>query len=678
MKVSNILDKIDGGSMALPQFQRGYVWNRNQVRGVMQSLYRGWPIGGLLAWITSADTAESRGDKNLPPGSVTLLLDGQQRVTTLYGIIRGTPPPFFDGNAAAFTNLYFNLEDESFEFYRASMMDGNPLWINVTELMQIGSGKAIGNLYANAELGPELQGSPKFQEYINRLNAIDAIKQVNLHVEEVTGEDKTVDVVVEIFNLVNSGGTKLSKGDLALARIGAGWPEARDELRARLSKWRKARFDFSMDWLLRNINTIVTGEALFSALRNADTPTIQDGLNRAESSVDWLLNLISSRLGLDHDRVLGGRYAFPVMSRFLQLNGGKITDYRQQGKLLYWYVHSFLWGRYAGSTETVINQDLAALEGKITVDGAAEGSEPLDRLIAQLRRSRGDLTVRDGDFSGWSQGARFYPLLYLLTRVWGARDWGDGNVLSKHLLGSRSSLELHHIFPKAFLYKHGYDKTEVNALANFTFLTAATNGALSDRPPHDYFKEVEESQPGALESHWIPMDRDLWRVENYREFLAERRRMLADAANRLLDDLLAGEAPQLGQAEEPVAEPDESTLHVETPTSGAALVGAAASEEDEQKLECAYWAEDQGLPSPQIDYIYADPVSGEQLAVFDLAWPEGVQEGLTPPVAVLLGETPETEQVANHGGYLFFTDVEEFKTYARAHSLVEQAAVSGA
>jgi hypothetical protein len=670
VKVSSILDQIEGGSMALPQFQRGYVWNRNQVRGVMHSLYRGWPIGSLLAWVTSADTAELRGDQSLPPGSVKLLLDGQQRITTLYGIIRGTPPPFFDGNEAAFAGLHFHLEEQIFEFYRPTVMAGNPLWIDVSELMQIGVGKAIGNLYSNAEL------APKLQPYINRLTALDAIKQADLHVEEVTGEDKNVDVVVEIFNLVNSGGTKLSKGDLALARIAAGWPEARNELRARLSKWRKARFNFEMDWLLRNINTILTGEALFSALRNVDTPTIADGLNRAEYSVDWLLNLISSRLGLDHDRVLGGRYAFPVMSRYLQQNGGKITDHREQGKLLYWYVHSFLWGRYTGSTETIINQDLAALEGKIAVDGVTEDADPLDRLIAQLRRSRGDLTVREGDFSGWSQGARFYPLLYLLTRVWGARDWGDGNALSKHLLGSRSSLELHHIFPKAYLYKNGYDKTEVNALANFTFLTAETNGWLSDRPPQEYFEEVEERQPGALRSHWIPADSDLWRVENYREFLAERRRLLAEAANRLLEDLLAGEVPQPGEAGEPVMEEVDSELPTDQATTREALMGVGVSDEDEQKLECAYWAEEQGLPSPQIDFTYADEISGEQLAVFDLAWPEGIQEGLTQPVAILLEEPLEAEQVANHAGYLFFTSVEEFKTYARSHSLVEQAAAS--
>lgn len=663
MKVSDILNQIEGGSMALPQFQRGYVWNREQVRSVMSSLYRGWPIGGLLAWVTSADTAESRGDQSLPPGSVKLLLDGQQRITTLYGIIRGTPPPFFDGNAAAFTGLYFHLDDEVFEFYRPTRMDGNPLWVNVTELMQIGSGKAIENLFGNPEL------APKFQTYINRLNAIDAIKQVDLHIEEVTGRDKTVDTVVEIFNLVNSGGTKLSKGDLALARIGAGWPEARDELRARLSKWRNAGFNFEMDWLLRNINTIVTGEALFSALRDADTQTVADGLKRAESSIDTLLNLISSRLGLDHDRVLGGRYAFPVMSRFLQQNGGHLTDHHQQGKLLYWYVHSFLWGRYAGSTETIINQDLAAISGTKTVDGVSDGADPLERLIDQLRRSRGDLTVREGDFSGWSQGARFYPLLYLLTRVWGARDWGNGNALSMHLLGKFSSLQLHHIFPKAYLYKNGHDKTEVNALANFAFLTAKTNQELSDRSPHDYFEEVEERQPGALESQWIPMNRDLWRVENYREFLAARRQLLADAANRLLEDLLAGQSLQGAAASEPAAVEIESVPTEEV--AAATLIGVAASQEDDEKLECAYWAEENGFPSPHIDFVCADESSGEDLAVFDLAWPEGLQPGFSQPVAILLDEPREVEEAANRAGYRFFTTVEEFKEYVEKVILAE-------
>ena len=185
--------------------------------------------------------------------------------------------------------------------------------------------------------------------------------------------------------------------------------------------------------------------------------------------IDGLLNLISGRLGLDHDRVLGGRYAFPVMSRYLQQNGGKPKDQVESDKLLYWYVHSFLWGRYTGSTESVINQDLLAVIEK------SEGA--LDRLIDQLRQNRGDLRIHPNDFARWSRGARFYPLLYLLTRTWGAKDWCSNIELSQNLLGKENSLQLHHVFPKNYLYKHGYQRPEINALANFAFQTMECNGA---------------------------------------------------------------------------------------------------------------------------------------------------------------------------------------------------------
>jgi uncharacterized protein with ParB-like and HNH nuclease domain len=83
MKIHTILDQIDLGSMALPEFQRGYVWNRDQVRGLMHSLYRKHPVGSLLVWVTKTENADVRGDGQLAPGSVKLLLDGQQRITSL-------------------------------------------------------------------------------------------------------------------------------------------------------------------------------------------------------------------------------------------------------------------------------------------------------------------------------------------------------------------------------------------------------------------------------------------------------------------------------------------------------------------------------------------------------------------------------------------------------------------
>ena len=101
-----------------------------------------------------------------------------------------------------------------------------------------------------------------------RLSRLLGITDVDLHVEEVTGTDKTLDVVVDIFNQVNSGGTKLSKGDLALAKICADWPEARDTMKAKLKEWAKADYHFNLDWLLRSVNTVLTGEAKFQFLHD--------------------------------------------------------------------------------------------------------------------------------------------------------------------------------------------------------------------------------------------------------------------------------------------------------------------------------------------------------------------------------------------------------------------------
>lgn len=645
MQIRTILDQIDLGSMALPEFQRGYVWNRDQVRGLMYSLYRKHPVGSLLVWVTKTENADTRGDGVLSPGSVKLLLDGQQRITSLYGIIRGNPPRFFDGNVNAFTGLYFNLEEELFEFYAPMKMQDKPLWIDVTELMK----KGVGDFVQRIVTAPEFQ--PKLPLYINRLTSVENIKEIDLHMEEVTGEDKTVDVVVDIFNRVNSGGTKLSKGDLALAKICAEWPEARAEMKARLDKWRRAGFNFKLEWLLRCINAIITGEALFSFLKDVSTSTFREGLNQAEESIDKIINLISGRLGLDHDRVLGSRYSFPLIARYLVQRGGRLNEQSERDKILYWYIQTFLWGRYAGSTESVLNQDLHAIE---------ENEGALDRLITLLRQNRGDLRLNANDFLGWSQGARFYPLLYMLTRTAHAKDWGTGIELSNHLLGRFSRLEIHHIFPKALLYRNGYSRQDVNALANFTFLTRETNLLVSDRDPAAYLEEFARRNPSAIESHWIPMNHDLWRVENYTAFLEARRELLAKAANEFLDSLLAGALPE-GNAQEMTAAIEPSAV---------AVTGGIEGEGEEQLVfEVNMWVVRQGLPEGEMMYELTDPETGSPQAIIDLAWPNGLQEGYSQPVALLVEEGQETEEIVNRAGYRYFTDTEAFRTYIETEIL---------
>ena len=638
MKVSTILDHIDSGHMALPEFQRGYVWNRDQVRGLFGSLYRRHPVGGLLVWATESKTATHRGDGPLAAGIVKLLLDGQQRMTSLYGVVRGAPPKFFDGNASAFTGLRFHLETETFAFYQPMKMQGDPQWVDVTELMQkgnVGLGEFVARLSQDTALVAKLGA------YVGRLSRLLGIVDIELHIEEVTGADKSLDVVVDIFNQVNSGGTKLSKGDLALAKICAEWPDARDEMKQSLKGWAANGYHFNLDWLLRSVNTALTGEAKFSFLHDKTAQEVQDGLKRAVNRIDMCLNLIGGRLGLDHDQVLFGRFAIPVMVRYLDMRSGSL-DATERDKMLFWFVQAGMWGRFSGSTESYIDQDLAALEGS---DGG------LDKLLEQLRLWHGGLRAEPGHFTGWSLGARFYPVLYLLTRMGESKDWGTGLPLKSSLLGKMNKLEVHHIFPKAQLYKLKHKRPEVNALANFCFQTKQTNLEISDRLPEEYFPVFEARHPGGLASQWIPADPKLWKLENYREFLEERRKLLAAETNRCMEDLLHGDVRWLAWAAKPAEAP-------------VVLVGGITSEAEEEELEILNdWVEAQGLPRGVLAFDFADQVSGEQKAVFDLAWPNGIQEELSQPVAVLLNENSETLALASRAGFRCFTAAQDFKDY---------------
>lgn len=655
MKISTILDHIDSGHMALPEFQRGYVWNRDQVRGLFDSLYRRHPVGGLLVWATEAKTATHRGDGPLAAGIVKLLLDGQQRMTSLYGVVRGRPPKFFDGNTQAFTGLRFHLETETFAFYQPVKMQGDPLWIDVTGLMKAGTA-GLGAFVTQFSADPD--HAPHVGTYVGRLSTLLGITDIDLHIEEVTGSDKTLDVVVDIFNRVNSGGTKLSKGDLALAKICAEWPEARDSMKAKLKKWTEADYNFNLDWLLRSVNTVLTGEAKFSYLHDKGALDIQDGLKRASKYIDASLNLIAGRLGLDHDQVFFGRFGVPVMVRYMDQKK-EVLSAVERDKLLFWFAQAGMWGRFSGSTETFIDQDLAALEGP---------NGGLDALIEQLRLWHGGLRVEPGHFTGWSLGARFYPVLYMLTRMGEARDWGTGLPLKAGLLGRMSRLEVHHIFPKAQLYKPKilggpFKRPEVNALSNFCFLTKETNLRISDHLPEDYFPEVEEKNPGALASQWIPMDPSLWKVERYRDFLEARKELLAAEAKRIFEELLHGDTKWLSGSISPVA------------STASEFIGGVTSEMEEQELEALNdWVESHGLPRGQISYGYSGAESGAQEAIFDLAWPDGLQSGLTTPVAVLLDEPVEVLSLASAAGFRCFTTVREFRAYVEDEILRLEAA----
>jgi hypothetical protein len=634
-KLAAILDQIDSGSVLLPEFQRGYVWNREQVRGLMRSLYRGYPVGGLLTWETRADGSLARGEAVAARALRVLILDGQQRVTSLYGITRGRAPAFFQGDAKAFSGLRFHVEDEAFEFYAPAKMRDDPRWIDVTSVYTQGLEPHIEALSAHPA------SRPRVVAYVERLARLRQVLERDLHEEKITGEDKGIDVVVDIFNQVNSGGTKLSKGDLALAKKCAHWPEARAVIRTYLDEWEKEGFSFTIDWLLRNASAVATGRAEFSALDMVQVADFKQALEIAAGYVSQFLDIAAGQLGLDHNRVLMGRYAFPVIGRLLHLADGRFANSAETGRVLFWYIHSALWGRYAGSTETMLNQDY---------DTASRAG--VSGLIASLERWRGGNLAIDGqDFAGSGRGSRFYPLLYLLTRVHGARDFGNGLPLHSQLSTRPASIHIHHIFPKTVLYAAGYGKSHVNAVANFCFLSRETSLLIGKRNPQEYFSAVESMHPGALASQWVPQDPALWRPERYPDFLAARRELLAKAANGFLGELRAGHGAGAGRRLERLTVITEATEDADSRRDQVTALVAELVE-----LGCA---------DPAVDCEVSDPATGEVLAIAEACWPEGLQPGQGDPVILELEPAEADLARLRELGYEIFTSADALRRHVR-------------
>ena len=342
------------------------------------------------------------------------------------------------------------------------------------------------------------------------------------------------------------------------------------------------------------------------------------------------------------------------MVRYLDQKRGTLSA-NERDKLLFWFAQAGMWGRFSGSTEATIDRDLAALEGSMG---------GLDALLKELQLWHGELRIEPGHFASWSLGARFYPVLYMLTRMGESLDWGNGLPLRANLLGRMNRLEVHHIFPKA---QYTSAVQQVNALANYCFLTKGSNLSILDRLPEEYFAEIEERHPDALASQWIPDDHNLWKIENYSDFLAARRELLAREANHRFAQLLHGDTEWL------------DTSAVETATVVAAEVppGGISTEEEEGEIEAINdWIGRQGLPRGQISFDLSDETTGTQLAVLDLAWPDGLQPGLSVPVAVLLNEPAEILSMASSAGYRCFTEAEAFRAYVNTEILGSDAAAA--
>ncbi|MGB9723132.1 MAG: hypothetical protein ACP5OO_05990 [Chloroflexia bacterium] len=155
--------------------------------------------------------------------------------------------------------------------------------------------------------------------------------------------------------------------------------------------------------------------------------------------------------------------------------------------------------------------------------------------MANLKREVARLEITPEMIEGKYQRHPFLPLMFVVFRHRRAADWFTGTVLSATNVGPDHQLELHHIFPRAVLKEaDNFEAYEIDDLANIAFLSQKANRSILKSPPNEYLPSIEKER---LEAQLVPLDKGMWRIEKYREFIARRRSSLTDAINEYLGNL---------------------------------------------------------------------------------------------------------------------------------------------
>lgn len=516
LKISDLISEIERKELLLPEIQRGYVWQRQQAVKLIDSLYREYPTGTLLLWDTEElpvtkemeKQKENAGQPNFRP---KIVLDGQQRLTTLYKV-------FVNDSSL---RIYFNLETEVFQLYAPSLRN-QPLWIPISDvlagkksdyaiLMQIQ--KALG-------LTPD---DPKNELYLARLQKLRKIQDYKYPIEIFKNDD--YEEVTELFIRINSGGTPLREAELALARLAWRLPGTiTDTFEKALEEYEGFGFYFDTSFLMRCLIAVATGQSRFRYLSEfwkRDDASLRRDWERTKQGLDTAVNFIRTNARLESSEWLPSLNALIPLVAYFQ--GRDSIAPGAERKLLYWFYLVSMRGRYSGSVETALDQDLRALRSP----------EPIASLISNCP-IEWQRPLMSEDFEGAGTRSPLFMMCYVVTRKNGAKDWFTGIDLSTDLIGDAYSIEFHHIFPRALLRERGVDRYKRDEIANLAFLAQKANRKISKAEPLQYLSQID---PERLRAQFVPTDKTLWELDRFEDFLCVRRRLLAEAINNELKSL---------------------------------------------------------------------------------------------------------------------------------------------
>ena len=557
-KLINLIRQFDTGDIALPIMQREYVWRPQKVELLLDSLYRRWPVGSFYLWRPGKrqPMKDHHLKKPLSGEPVKYLLDGQQRLASLARAIKDPsgdtllPPPGRRQSQAMSWRGYFDVVNESFvlkgrkKSVERRIEENDPALVALSDVIHVDDHTGLrresnieeavrrlveGGYIADTDAGKNLVRS--------NLHRVASMLDVDVLCHEIetsklaTADSAEVEVAINIFQRLNSGGMNLSAGDVAAAHLAQETTSSilgpmRDFARGRVCVALGLNFVF----LTRALVTIRCGTARFSKLPKSwatGSPAIEESWQATRKGVGAAIDLVQ-RMGWTNRRWLPSANALLPVAYFASLKGGRIArdDEREVARFLCLAAWT---GAFSGASETAIDHYLRRLQKA----GPGSSAKVLTDAIPKSWLSKvGQEDVLDE--SKMTGTLTQIYLAYLVSRH--ATSWPSGQLLADacKMADGKGGLEVHHIFPRKYV-EHVEGDFDVNTMGNYAILSQGDNASLADEDPKVAYGRLSVDQKRFAREQFIPFgDEDALLADAYEAFIKRRAREMASAINEFL------------------------------------------------------------------------------------------------------------------------------------------------
>jgi hypothetical protein len=535
--IRQLLQRITDGEVRIPAFQREFVWDPDRVQFLMDSIYKGYPIGTVLFWRTREKLSFDRdlGPFTLPDPKrdypIDYVLDGQQRLTSIFATFQ-TELSKNPGSGVKWTDIYFDL----------SAVDNvqNSQFLALEDGERTDSHVPLSTLFNVAEFGRYTRSLPEDGRLESIYNLQAKFQEAQIPVETVETEEHSR--IAIIFERINRGGVPLDTFQLLSAWTWSGDFDLRakfDELTIELDEVGYSDLGSDPDLLLKCAAAVIKNDSSASTIVGLSGAEVRGSFDRFRNGLLGAIEFLRRDCSASSLKVLPYKTMMIPLTRCFatERDAGFHPNARQRDALKRWFWHSCFSRRYSNSVDNALSQDI---NGMIhLLDG---NPDEFEQRALQVPPS----FFKDNVFSLTSVNTKVFILILAQERPKSFLSAADVDLDT--VLVSCNRTEFHHIFPKNYLANSlGItDKSVHSVLANFAFLSQHDNRSIKNKAPSQYYLEMpEDRRDEILDSSLVPRD---GLNLSFEEFVARRAVLLSEKANRLIGTVLPAVAPRLTEA----------------------------------------------------------------------------------------------------------------------------------